>query len=136
VRAELFRPDHPDEVVATAWPEPGGSVRIDPAPDAPEEVGAAVRRIFRPVPVTADDPALRSFGTHGPSMLEPGDLRWFAAAARTRSGAEGLSVRFVPGVEAAMGWDPAGAYRTFQDSVERRDRLSSAAPLGAPEARG
>jgi hypothetical protein len=41
------------------------------------------------------------------------------AAARVRGEAEGLKARFVQNEEGAMGWDPAGAYRTFMASAER-----------------
>jgi hypothetical protein len=136
VRAEFHRPDQPEQVVARAWLDAGGAVRVDAPADAPGAVREAVRRIFRPVPAAVDDPALRSLGTRGPSVLEPGDLRWFVAAARTRSQAEGLSVRFVPGGEQGMGWDPAGAYRTFTESVERRERMASARFAGAVQAHG
>jgi len=122
VRAEFHRPDAPDDVVAAAtWT--GSHVRIDVRDPVAAE---AVEMIFRRTPVVIDDLALRSFGTSGPAVLEPGDLRWFIAAARTRAEADGLAVRLVPPEGAAMGWDPAGAYRTFADAAERRDRLAGA----------
>jgi hypothetical protein len=84
-----------------------------------ESVRRAILRIFRSTPVVIDDPSLRSYGTAGPVLLSPGSLRWFRAAAEARSGAEGLGVRLVPESQGVMGWDPAGAYRTFNNAVER-----------------
>jgi hypothetical protein len=128
VQASFRRTDGPDEEVASAtWT--GSAVDFG---QATGDTPAALRRIFRPAPVAVDDPALRSFGTTGPSVLEPGDLRWFVAAAQARSGAEGLTVRLVPDGAEAMGWDPAGAYRTFGASVERRDRLGAEDRAGSP----
>jgi hypothetical protein len=107
-----------------------------------ESVRQAVRRIFRPTPILIDDPSLRSYGTAGPVVLSPGSLRWFRAAAETRSEAEGLGVRFVPESEGAMGWDPAGAYRTFDEAIERMARIGGrpgtrpAQPGGAPSGAG
>ena len=118
MRAEFFRPDSPDRTVgAAAWD--GSGARIDAEDEA---VRAALQRIFRPTPVSVDDPALRSAGTTGPVVLPPGSLLWFLGAARTRSGAEGMAVRLVPEPNQAVGWDPAGAYRTFGEAVERKDR--------------
>ena len=107
-------------VGAATWT--GREVEIEPA--AEEGAEAAIRRVFRPEPVLVDDPSLRSPGSSGPTLLEPGDLRWFLAVARVRAPAEGMAVRFVPAGR-GMGWDPAGAYRTFLQAVDRRDRLAS-----------
>ena len=71
-----------------------------------------------------DDPSLRSPGSRGPTILEPGDLRWFIGAASSRAERESLSVQLVASDVPVMGWDPAGAYRTFQESVERRERIA------------
>jgi hypothetical protein len=81
--------------------------------------------VFRPAPVAIDDPSLRAAGTSGPAILFPGTLEWFRAAALIRGQAEGLAVRFVPEGEGKMGWDPAGAYRTFADSNERKEGIGS-----------
>jgi hypothetical protein len=114
MRAEFFHADAPDHVVAAAsWD--GRAAVGDAAGDADAE--RLIARIFRPAPVVVDDPSLRSAGTSGPVALEPGDLRWFMAAARTRGAAEGLSVRFVSDEWGRMGWDPAGAYRPFRAAV-------------------
>jgi len=119
--AEFTRPDAPEEVVGRAsWD--GRRVRIE---DAEPDLAAALARIFRPVPVVIDDPSLRSVGTSGTSTLEPGDLRWFMAAATTRAEREGFAVKLVATGRGVLGWDPAGAYRTFGQSVERRNRLGS-----------
>jgi hypothetical protein len=120
VRAAFYRLDHPDSVVGTAWWN-GAGAEIE-ADD--ESVRQAIRRIFRPTPVLIDDPSMRSYGTAGPVVLPPGSLNWFRAAPEARSGSEGLGVRFVPELEGAMGWDPAGAYRTFNDAIERKARIS------------
>jgi hypothetical protein len=93
------------------------------APD--ESVRRAIQSVFRPTPVVIDDPSMRSYGTVGPVLLTPGSLQWFRAAAEARSEAAGLRVRFVPGSEGAMGWDPAGAYRTFNDAIERKARIGA-----------
>jgi hypothetical protein len=97
-------------------------VRIE---ESDPEVAPALERIFRPVPAVVDDPSLRSAGTSGSSTLEPGDLRWFMAAAASRAEREGLAVRLVATGRGGLGWDPAGAYRTFAQSVERRNQLGS-----------
>lgn len=130
MRAEFFRPDEPErtEGVAT-WD--GSRARID-AED--KRIRAAIERIFRPTPVSADDPALRSAGASGPVVLQPGSLRWFLTAARTRSEAEGLAVRAVPQAREGVGWDPAGAYRTFGEVVERKERAAAGPPDVSPAA--
>lgn len=121
MRAEFFHPDSPDRTVGAAtWD--GSRARIDAEDEAAR---AALQRIFRPTPVSVDDPALRSAGTTGPVVLPPGSLRWLLAAARTRSAAEGMAVRLVPEPREAVGWDPAGAYRTFGEAVERKERMAA-----------
>jgi hypothetical protein len=121
VRAEFTRPEAPEEVVGTAtWRR--ASVEVTAGN---EEADAAIRRVFRPAPVAIDDPALRAAGTFGPAILFPGTLQWFRAAALVRGQAEGLAVRFVPEGDGRVGWDPAGAYRTFVDSNERNERVGS-----------
>ena len=123
MKAEFTRPDAPDDVVATAtWD--GAGVRLEAAdPDAV----AAAGRIFRPIPIVVDDPSLRGAGAAGPSTLEPGGLDWFMEAALSRAGAEGLQARLMA-TDRRMGWDPAGAYRTFRQTV---DRASAPDPPGA-----
>jgi hypothetical protein len=119
VRAELFEPDSPDHTVGIArWD--GAGVRIEAADDAARTI---LSRIFRPTAISIEDPALRTPGATGPVVLPPGSLPWFRAAARTRSPAEGLSVRLVPEGRMSMGWDPAGAYRTFGEVIEQKEQL-------------
>jgi hypothetical protein len=113
MRAELYRPDEPDEVVAVATLD-GASARIERDEGAPEGLGS----ILRPTPVVVDDPSLRRQGAHGETLLRPGTLDWFRTALLQRAGALGLAVRFVPGVREG-GWDPAAQYRTFEEQVGR-----------------
>jgi hypothetical protein len=94
-----------------------------------EDVRASLQRILRSTPIAVDDPSLRSFGTSGPTMLQPGSLRWFSEAALTRAHAEGLVVRLVPTGSSVLGFDPAGLYRPFTEQWERMARL---APSPAP----
>jgi hypothetical protein len=122
MRAEFLRAtegDDPDRVVGTArWD--GSRVAIQA--DADDQVAKALWRIFRTTAVGVDDPALRTAGTAGPVVLAPGSLQWFLAAAKVRGEAEGLRVRFVPDASTAIGWDPAGAYRPFTETVARLAR--------------
>ncbi len=118
MRAELYRHDEPEVVLATArW---DGDAHVEPAPGRDVE---GLDRIFRPTPVVVDDPSLRRLGTHGESVLQPDSLEWFRAALLVRAPEIGLSVRFVPEVREG-GWDPAANYRTFAEQI---DRLSSSA---------
>lgn len=124
MRAAFYRPDAPDSVVGSAlWRADGIDVEAED-----ESARQAIRSVFRPTPLVIDDASMRSLGTAGPVLLPPGSLRWFRAAAESRSEAQGLAVRLVPDSEEAMGWDPAGAYRTFNDAIERKTRI------GAPSA--
>ena len=106
-----------EPVAAAVWRD--GAPAID-AEDP--QIREALDRVFRPVPVRTDDPAYRRFGTSGDSVLQPGTLEWFRAAAFARSESEGLIARVVPGVASEAGWDPASPYRSFEDSVERFER--------------
>lgn len=128
MRAE-FHLDDPKKVLATVqWDRRGLDISAD------REIEAKVRRIFRPTPVVVDDPAIRSSGTSGPVVLHPGTLLWFRVAAQVRSDAEGLNVRFVPEGQDVMGWDPAGAYRTFGETIERKEMSGVAARAEEAEA--
>ena len=123
MRAEFFKPDSPDQIVGVGtWD--GAGVRIEADDD---RIRLALSRIFRPTPVAVDDPALRPAGSTGPVVLPPGSLRWFQAAAGGRSKAEGLAVRFAPDARDPIGWDPAGAYETFGEVIERKERLAGGA---------
>jgi hypothetical protein len=120
VQAVFSPSEHPDQVVGRAtWAEP--HVRIEADDDGMKET---LGRIFRPTPVVVEDASLRTAGTSGTVTLQPGSLNWFLAAARSRAEAEGLTVGFVPGVEAGLGWDPAGTYRTFASQVEHLERAT------------
>jgi ABC-type microcin C transport system duplicated ATPase subunit YejF len=74
--------------------------------------------LLKATPVVVDDPSLRRPGTSGASLLEPGSSEWFRAALLERSEPLGLKVRFVA-EEIVGGWDPAAAYRTFGEEIER-----------------
>lgn len=116
IRADLYRPDDPDQVVAIArWD--GGPGRVEASGTAPEGTAS----LLRPTPVVVDDASLRSLGAHGESLLQPGSLEWFRAALTSRAGVLGLAVRFVVD-DVRGGWDPAASYRTF---AEQADRLAS-----------
>ena len=112
IRAEFFRPRTPDTVIGTVeWD--GRKVKIEAKNTAVRDV---LTRIFRPTPVSVDDPSTRPLGASGETVLEPGDLDWFIATARVRSKQERLGVRFVTAMSG--GWDPAGAYRPMRAWVE------------------
>jgi hypothetical protein len=115
MRAEFSHPDHPDTVVGTAEWE-GGAARIES--DDPK-VRTALEWIFRPSPVPLDDPALRDPASSGAIVAEPGDLRWFRAAALARGKQQELAVRFV--TRTPGGWDPAGSYRPLETWVSERE---------------
>jgi hypothetical protein len=113
VRAELYRPDEPDVVVAVAtWD--GTDARVLPH----EGLLPGLESILRPTPVVVEDPSLRRQGTHGETVLQPGTFEWFRSALIVRAPELGLAVRFVPGVREG-GWDPAAQYRTFGEQVGR-----------------
>jgi hypothetical protein len=113
IRAELYRHDEPEAIVAVAtWRD--GSGRIEATGEAIE----GLERVLRPTPVVVDDAALRPLGTHGDVALSPGSPAWFRAALLTRAAVLGLSVRFVA-EDVRNGWDPAANYRTFEEQVGR-----------------
>jgi hypothetical protein len=127
MRAEFFRQDEPDSIMGSAeWT----GAAVDARAEDPK-VRRALGRIYRQTAVLIDDAALRSFGTEGPEQLPPGNLRWFIAATQARSGAEKLAYRLLPDESRRMGWDPAGAYRTFADQVERREARPPPSPRAA-----
>ncbi|HEX6231366.1 MAG TPA: hypothetical protein VF029_06605 [Actinomycetota bacterium] len=113
MRAELYRPDDPDDAVAVAtWSPDGPSVEVrDPSAEH-------LDRLLRPTPVVVEDASLRSLGAHGEAMLHPGSLEWFRAALLARAPELGLAVRFVRD-HIDFGWDPASAYRTFEQQMDR-----------------
>lgn len=113
IRAELYRRDEPEQVVAVAtWRD--GSGRIE----ATAETIEGLDSVLRPTPVVVDDAALRPLGTHGDVALSPGSPTWFRAALLTRAASLGLSVRFVA-EDVRNGWDPAANYRTFEEQARR-----------------
>lgn len=113
IRAEFFRVRTPETVIGTVeWD--GRQPRVEAKNTAVRDV---LTRIFRPTPVPVDDASTRPLGASGETLLEPGDLDWFIAAARTRSRAERLGVRLVASMSG--GWDPAGSYRPMRAWVEQ-----------------
>lgn len=118
MRAEFHRPDEPETVVATAdWDGRGAIVASEH-----EEVRAALGKVFRSSPVVVDDASMRMLGAHGESVVQPGALDWFRAAALVRASEVGLVARLVPGVPPGAGWDPAANYRHFDEQVRRISR--------------
>lgn len=121
MRAELYRPDAPDAVVAVAtWHAGRASAR------ATDESIEGLDRLLRPTPVVVHDAGPRQMGTSGELLEEPGSPDWFRAALLDRAPALGLAVRFVED-DVRNGWDPAANYRTFEEQ-ERRLASEDAAP--------
>lgn len=118
MRVEFFRGDDEEKrtVAVTTWDGREVTVTADD-----DDVRAAVAGAFRRTPIAVDDASQRALGTHGPVVLQPGDLEWFRAAATTRATAEsGLDARTV--VETVDGgYDPAANYRPFGEQMERID---------------
>jgi hypothetical protein len=109
IRAELYRPDDPETVVAVVlW---DGQARLGAGADEFDD-------LLRPTPVVVDDASLRSFGASGEVVLQPGSLEWFRAVLLTRAPGLGLAVRFVAD-DVRNGWDPAANYRTFAQQARR-----------------
>jgi hypothetical protein len=107
MRAEFFHEDAPDRVVGEAtWDGRRAVVETED-----DEIREALERVFRASPVAVDDPSTRPPGTSGATVVEPGDLEWFGAAARVRGKREGLSVRLVTAI--AGRWDPALDPQTY-----------------------
>jgi hypothetical protein len=113
IRAELYRPDAPEAVVAFAtWSSAGPSLEVQDA------TLQGLDRLFRATPVVIEDASLRQLGASGESLLQPGSLAWFRAALQTRAPELGLAVRFVA-EDVRNGWDPASNYRTFREQSAR-----------------
>jgi hypothetical protein len=120
MRAEFYRRDAPAEVVGRArWSGSGVDIEVDD-----EAIREAIARVYRATSLSVEDPALRTAGTTGPVILSPGSLPWFVHASRARAGSEGLVARLVADRPPDGGWDPAAAYRTFSQTVERRARMA------------
>ena len=128
MRAELFRPDAPDDVVAVATWDAGRS-EIRATGDAID----GLERILRATPVAVPDGASSQIGASGDTLEAPGSPEWFRAALLDRAPALGLAVRFVED-DVRNGWDPAANYRTFEQQAWR---LASEDPTpGAPVSTG
>ena len=129
MRADFYRAEDPETVVGSArWN--GRRAEIDSSDD---EIRASLTRLFRPTPVVVDDPSLRSAGTKGEVVVQPGSLEWFRLVATSRAPAADLHVRLVPEVVGKSGWDPASNYRTFRQVVTRMESAASAEPEPSPE---
>ena len=114
MRAEIYRSDDAESVLATAqWSRGGGSTLDVPATDVD-----GLDRLLRRTPVVVRDQSLLPQGSRGESLLQPDSLEWFRAALITRVETLGLSVRFVA-EEVRNGWDPAANYRRFREQAER-----------------
>jgi hypothetical protein len=132
VLAEFYRPPAEGEAAAPPPPAHGGEPVKPPPPkilggarwdgqhvqiEAEDpEIEAALRRIFRPSSVIAEDPSTGQKGARGPSTVQPGSLEWFRWAAQNRAKEEGLAVRLVAATGPG-GWDPAASYRPFREQV-------------------
>jgi hypothetical protein len=126
VRADFYREADPETVVGSArWDGRRAEVTSEDT-----DVRGALSRLFRATPVVVDDPSLRSAGTFGESVIQPGSLEWFRLAALSRAQNADLRVRLVPEVEVKTGWDPASAYRTFPQVVTHLE--SPATPVAEP----
>lgn len=113
VRAEFYRPDDAERVVAVVrWDGRRAVV------EAEGELGEALARVFRLTPVVVEDASLRTLGASGEAMVQPGSVDWFRLAAVTRAPEAGLRARLVPEVREG-GWDPAAAYRSFTEVVQQ-----------------
>jgi hypothetical protein len=107
-------PPPPPSVASATWV--GGRAVVEA--DDPT-IKASIERAFRATPVVVDDPSLRSVGSSGEQMLQPGSFAWFRSVAQVRVLSEtGLTARSVPGV-AVGGYDPAANYRRFAEQIER-----------------
>ena len=114
MRIDFHRPGEADAIATASW---DGRRAVVEAQDP--DVRDAVSRCFRASPVVVDDAAYRTLGAEGESMLQPGTLEWFRAAAFARAPKVGLVARVVPEVDPSAGWDPAANYRTFRGQMRR-----------------
>jgi hypothetical protein len=121
VRAELYRPDAPDAIVAVATWDAG---RADIQATGDPIDGLA--RVLRATPVLVADGATQQIGASGDTLEQPGSPEWFRTALLDRAPALGLAVRFVED-DVRNGWDPAANYRTFEQQ-EWRLASEDAAP--------
>jgi hypothetical protein len=107
VRAEFYKPEDPDLIVGSA--EWAGRRAVITA--GGDEAREALERIFRISAVPIDDPSTRPPGSTGVTVIGPGNIEWFRAAALVRGAEEGYSVRFA--TNAPGGWDPALDPQTY-----------------------
>ena len=129
MRVEFVRPNAPEDVVGRAqWDGRRAAVEAEE-----DDIRAKLSHIFRITPVVANDASMRMLGASGDSVLQPGSLEWFRAAALTRAEAEGLSARIVPDLEPGEGWDPAGDYRTFRNEIRRIDAAEIPQDVAGPD---
>ena len=115
MNVEFHRSDDPETVLAeVSWSNGDSVISSDD-----ETLRASLQKAFRRTPVVVDDASYRRPGTSGEVLLQPGNLEWFRVVAQTRASIEtGLVARFVPGVREG-GYDPAAAYESFAESIER-----------------
>jgi hypothetical protein len=116
VKVEFHLPDAPDDVlVVAAWHD--GEVEVTSQDDTRR---GRVEKAYRRTPVVVDDGAYRRLGTRGEVVIQPESLRWFRAVTQSRAQSEtGLVARMVPDVRRGAGYDPAAAYRPFEEQLER-----------------
>lgn len=110
--AEFYDPDDEQKLAVATADWDGSEVTITAVdPDVRDRLAKAFRRS----PVAVPDPATNAPGA---TVLQPGDLAWFRAAATIRARAEtGLAARFVAATVVG-GYDPAAGYRPFGEQVE------------------
>ena len=105
MRADFFRADDPENVVGSAeWDGRRAAIEAED-----QGIRTSLQRVFRSAPVAL--PYRGPRGPEGETVVEPGDLQWFRAAASVRGQREGLQVRFVTDV--AGRWDPALDPQTY-----------------------
>jgi len=129
VRVEFFRPSAPDDVVGRArW---DGKRAVVESED--DDVRKKLERVFRLTPVVTNDGSMRMLGASGESVIQPGSLEWFRAAALTRAGEAELTARIVPDLRPGTGWDPAADYRTFRNEIRRIDGAGAPQDVAGPD---
>ena len=122
MRAELYRPDAPESVVAIAtWSDGRANLEVlDPSIER-------LDTLVRPTPVVVDDPSLRPPGTHGESLLEPGSSAWFRAAVQTRAEPLGLRVLGAdPQLGLVLDTTADSPFSLRSDDLQREFKWSSA----------
>lgn len=113
MRAELYRPDAPDRIVAVArWTD--GDVELDILVGSVE----GLDRLLRRTPILIPGGFPKQLGAAGDTLVQPGTLDWFRAAMVSRAPALGLAARVIAD-DVRNGWDPASNYRTFEEQEER-----------------